>query len=60
MWSDQGPSFGDGNDLQISNNCLHNNNSYNNCPSSFQTEKNELNGGKNNFTVKDYEVYSIQ
>ena len=60
MWSDQGPSFGDGNDIQISNNCLHNNDSYNNSPSSYQTEKYELNGGKYNFTVQDYEVYSIK
>ena len=59
MWSDKGPSFGFGNDLNLYNNCLHNNNSYNNCPYTYQTEKFELNGGENNFTVKDYEVYSV-
>ena len=59
MWSDRGPSFGVGNDMTLHNNCLHNNNSYNNCPLTYQTEKNELNGGEYNFTVKDYEVYSI-
>ena len=59
MWSDRGPSFGGGNDLTLHNNCLHNNNSYNNCSSTYQTEKYELNGGEEYFTVKDYEVYSI-
>ena len=59
MWSDRGPSFGGGNDLTLHNNCLHNDNSYNDCPYTYQTEKNELNGGKYHFTVKDYEVYSI-
>ena len=59
MWSDRGPSFGGGNDLTLHNNCLHNNNSYNNCPHTYQTEKSELNGGEYHFTVKDYEVYSI-
>ena len=43
MWSDKGPSFGGGNDITFHNNCLHNNNSYNNCPSTYQTEKYELN-----------------
>ena len=59
MWSDRGPSFGGGNDLTLHNNCLHNNNSYNNCPHTYQIDKYELNGGEYNFTVKDYEVYSI-
>jgi hypothetical protein len=59
MWSDRGPSFGRGNDLTLHNNCLHNNYSYNDCPDTYPTEKNELNGGEYNFTVKDYEVYSI-
>ena len=59
MWSDKGPSFGFGNDLKYDNNCLHNNNSSNNCPYSYQNEKFELNGGEKNFTVKDYEVYSV-
>ena len=59
MWSDRGPSFGGGNDLTLHNNCLHNNNSYNDCPYTYQTEQKELNGGERCFTVKDYEVYSI-
>ena len=59
MWKDRGPSFGGGNDMTLHNNCLHNENSYNNCPSTYQTEKYELNGGNYNFKVKDYEVYSI-
>ena len=58
MWSDRGYSFGKGNDFTL-HNCLHNNNSYNNCPSTFQTEKYELNGGEYKYIVKDYEVYSI-
>ena len=60
MWSESGPSFGGGNDFQLCNNCLHNNNSYNNCPWTYETEKCELNGGEYKFTVKDYEVYSIK
>ena len=59
MWSDRGPSFGGGNDLTLNNNCLHNNNSYNSCPHTYQTEKCELNGVEDYFTVKDYEVYSV-
>ena len=59
MWSDRGPSFGGGNDFTLHNNCLHNNNSYNGCPYTYATEKCELNGGEYNYTVKDYEVYSI-
>ena len=59
MWSDRGPSFGGGNDMTLQNNCLHNNSSHNNCPYTFQTENFELNGGEEYFTVKDYEVYSI-
>ena len=59
MWSDKGPSFGGGNDITFHNNCLHNNNSYNNCPCTYQTEVYELNGGEEYYTVKDYEVYSI-
>ncbi len=59
MWSDRGPSFGGGNDFQLSNNCLHNNDSYNYCQNTYKIENYELNGGEKNFTVKDYEVYSI-
>ena len=59
MWSDRGPSFGGGNDMTLYNNCLHNNKSYNKCPLTYQTEKYELNGGEEYYTVKDYEVYSI-
>ena len=60
MYSDRGPSFGGGNDLSLHNKCLHNNNSYNRCPETYQTKKYELNGGKEYFTVQDYEVYSIK
>ena len=59
MWSDRGPSFGAGNDFCLANNCLHNDNSVNNCPTTYQTKDCELNGGKYDFKVKDYEVYSI-
>ena len=59
MWKERGPSFGGGNDMTLVNNCLHNENSYNNCPHTYQTEKCELNGGNYYFRVKDYEVYSI-
>ena len=59
MWSDRGPSFGGGNDFQLSNICLHNNDSYNYCQNTYKIENYELNGGEKNFTVKDYEVYSI-
>ena len=60
MYSDRGPSFGGGNDLSLHNKCLHNNNSYNRCPETYQTKKYELNGGNEYFTVQDYEVYSIK
>ena len=59
MWNNRGPSFGAGNDLTLHNNCLHNNNSYNSCPYTYETEKYELNGGEYHFTVKDYEVYLV-
>ena len=59
MWSDRGPSFGGGNDFTLHNNCLHNNKSYNSCPNTFQTGQYELNGGEEYYTVKDYEVYSV-
>ena len=59
MWSDRGPSFGGGNDLTLENQCLHNASSHNSCPFTYPTEKYELNGGEEYFTVKDYEVYSV-
>ena len=45
MWSDRGPSFGGGNDMALHNNCLHNNNSFNDCPYTYETGKYELCGG---------------
>ena len=59
MWSDRGPSFGGGNDMALHNNCLHNNNSFNDCPYTYETGKYELCSGEKNFMVKDYEVYLI-
>ena len=60
MRNDRGPSFGVGHDLTLDNNCLNNDNSCNNCPNTFITERCELNGGEYNFVVEDYEVYSIK
>ena len=54
-------AFGGGHDLCIFNQCTYNNNSYTNSPHSYNTtETNELNGGEVNFTVIDYEVYSVE
>ena len=53
-------AFGGGHDLCIFNQCTYNNNSYTSSPHSYNTtETNELNGGEVNFTVIDYEVYSV-
>ena len=45
----------------IYNQCMRNNTSYVNGPSSFNTTENsELSGGQYNITVSDYEVYSVE
>lgn len=59
MWVDRGPTFGGGNDLTIENNCLKNNKSHNK-QKSYQFKKEDINGENQYFTVKDYEVYSIE
>ncbi len=59
MYKNNGPAFGGGNDFVVFNECCKNSNSYSNCPYSYKTVRNELNGGNYNFQVKDYEVYSV-
>ena len=54
-------AFGGGHDICIYDQCMRNNKSYINTPSSFNTtEKSELSGGQYNITVSDYEVYSVE
>ena len=53
--------FSFGNNIYVYNNCTQNTSNYLNCPESYEIPKNyELNGGKNYFTVKSYEVYEIE
>ena len=52
--------FSFGNNIYIYNNCTQNNLNYVCSPVSYDIPKNYvLNGGKDNFTVKSYEVYEI-
>ena len=53
--------FSFGNNLYIYNKCTQNKISNLGFPFSYDIPKNnELNGGKNNFTVKSYEVYEVE
>jgi len=53
--------FSFGNNLYIYNNCRKNTSNYLGFPSSYNIPKNfELNGGKDHFAVKSYEVYEIE
>ena len=54
--------FSFGNNIYIYNNCTNNQNSYLSGPTTSYSipNNNELNRGKNNFTVKSYEVYEIE
>jgi hypothetical protein len=54
-------AFGNGFDFVIKDNCTQNNFSYSETPYSYNTtEECELTGGERNFTVDDYEVYSVE
>lgn len=60
-----GPTFGNGHDLNISNNCTQNRNSYNDLKTSYGVKDHEvskyyLNGGKKYFQVDKYEVFSLE
>ena len=53
-------AFGGGNDFYVYNQCTSCTNNYNNNSGTYNTtEKNELNGGEQNYTVSSYEVYQI-
>lgn len=53
--------FSFGNNIYIYNNCTKNTSNYLSTPISYDIPKKfELNGGKNNFAVKSYEVYEIE
>jgi len=54
-----GPTFGGGHDLCISDGCMGNQSSYTNKSNYEMTSAYELNGGTRSFKVKDYEVYNI-
>ena len=61
IYYSSGSYFSFGNNIYIHNNCTKNSNSKLNNPYSYNIpEKYGLNGGKNNFTVKYYEVYEIE
>ena len=53
--------FSFGNNIYFNNNCSKNNGNYLNGPDSYDIpKKDELNGGKNYFIVKSYEVYQVE
>lgn len=56
-----GPIFGAGADLLIANNCNTNMDSYSNLPHSYDgsNASNEVLFGDYNFTIIDYEVYTV-
>lgn len=59
--SGYGPTFGDGHDLYISNNCTQNLSSYCNFPYRYCGTKNKsLSGGAYYFRVNEVEVYKIE
>ena len=59
--SSYGPTFGNGSDFRLSDNCNQNNNSYNSSDNSYNTYgKKCAMAGTYNFWVKDYEVYQIE
>ena len=59
--SSYGPTFGNGYDFYICDNCNTKNDSYNNTDSSYSTnEKKCAMAGTYNFLVKDYEVYQLE
>ena len=57
----RGPTFGYGHDLSISDKCFtHASNCNSPCTFSGMEKKNEFNGGKHTFIVKELEVYLVQ
>ena len=57
----RGPTFGYGHDLSISDKCFTNKSNCNSpCTFSGMEKKNEFNGGKNTFIVRELEVYLVQ
>ena len=57
----RGPTFGYGHDLSISDKCFtHTSNCNSPCTFSGMETKNEFNGGKHTFIVKELEVYLVQ
>jgi hypothetical protein len=64
-----GPTFGNGHDLHMSDNCNQNENSYNNLGNGFRCQRDQSGGAAGpqwfntnsyNFRVQDYEVFSIK
>jgi len=61
-WRSYGPTFGGGHDLCISSNANSNTSSYSNLGFSYQCppgQQNTFFTGAKNFTVTDYEVFSL-
>ena len=57
--TDYGPTFGEGHDLYISNECKSRNTSYCNGPNTYSEANIKDLSGDKNFGVDDYEVYSV-
>ena len=57
--TDYGPTFGEGHDLYISNECKSKNTSYCNGPNTYSEANIKDLSGDKNFGVDDYEVYSV-
>ena len=59
-WPSYELTLGGGHDLNIHDNCINNNTSYNGIGYTYKKNYNyELNSGTNNFKVIDYEVFQI-
>ena len=59
--SHRGPTFGEGPDIYVVDNCFSNPSTCNS-PYTFRSMEisNEFNGGKSEFLVKDIEVYLVE
>ena len=55
-----GPTFGEGHDLYISNECKIKKDNYCSCPNTYNGVNAKDLAGENNFIVENYEVYSVK
>ena len=54
-----GPTFGEGHDLYICNECKIRNDNYCGCPNTYVEATRDDMSGERNFVVENYEVYSV-